>query len=305
MSAFANTGPQAAMLSGGRKLHLQHGPIDLIIVAEGRPDEVRKAYLQATDAFEDLLATLVEELPALRRPVSDGSARFAGPVARRMAAATADHPACFVTPMAAVAGAVADHVLQALKQGRNLCRAHVNNGGDIALYLDAHEVFHIGVCTDPCTGRQGSTVTVSANDGVGGVATSGWRGRSHSLGIADAVTVLAANAARADAAATLIANAVNLPGSPRITRRPAIELSPDSDLGERLVTVGVETLPPPDIVHALAAGEAVANRMVERGLIAAAFLTLQDQVRMAGEPSAAIDRVRTQPRPVAPELVHA
>ena len=31
-----------------------------------------------------------------------------------------------------------------------------------------------------------------------GVATSGWRGRSHSLGIADSVTVVARNAAAAD-----------------------------------------------------------------------------------------------------------
>ena len=66
-----------------------------------------------------------------------------------------------------------------------------------------------------------------------GVATSGWRGRSFSLGIADAVTVLAATAAAADAAATIIANAVDLPGHPAIARRPASELEDDSDLGDR------------------------------------------------------------------------
>lgn len=305
MSVFADTGPQAAMLSGGRKLHLQHGPIDLIVVAEGRSDEVRKAYLQAKDAFEGLLATLVEELPALRQPVSDGPAHFAGPVAQRMAAATAVHTTCFITPMAAVAGAVADHVLGALKEGRNLRRAHVNNGGDIALYLNKNEMFRIGVCTDPHTGRQGSTVTVTADDGIGGIATSGWRGRSHSLGIADAVTVLAANAANADAAATLIANAVDLPGSPLITRRPAVELAPDSDLGSRLVTVGIETLAQRDVDHALSAGEAVAKRMVEQGLITSAFLTLQDVVRVAGEPPAARNRNHTRPPTVTSELLHA
>ena len=52
-----------------------------------------------------------------------------------------------------------------------------------------------------------------------GIATSGWRGRSFSLGIADAVTVLAATAAEADAAATVIANAVDLPGHPAIDTR--------------------------------------------------------------------------------------
>jgi ApbE superfamily uncharacterized protein (UPF0280 family) len=67
------------------------------------------------------------------------------------------------------------------------------------------------------------------------VATSGWRckgkgGRSFSFGIADAVTVLAGSAAAADAAATVIANAVDLPGHGAITRRPASAIDPDSDL---------------------------------------------------------------------------
>ena len=87
-----------------------------------------------------------------------------------------------------------------------------------------------------------------------GVATSGWRGRSFSLGIADAVTVLATNAAPADAAATLIANAVDLPGHPAVTRVPARELAPDSDLGDRLVTQGVGPLSPREIAGALEAG---------------------------------------------------
>ena len=69
-----------------------------------------------------------------------------------------------------------------------------------------------------------------------GVATSGRHGRSFSLGIADAVTVLARTASQADAAATIIANAVDLPGHPAVRRMPANELQPDSDLGARPVT---------------------------------------------------------------------
>ena len=78
-----------------------------------------------------------------------------------------------------------------------------------------------------------------SRDPVRGIATSGWRGRSFSLGIADAVTVLAATAAKADAAATIIANAVDLPNHAAITRVPAREIAPDNDLGERLVTRAV------------------------------------------------------------------
>ena len=85
-------------------------------------------------------------------------------------------------------------------------------------------------------------MTVHADDPVRGIATSGRHGRSFSLGIADAVTVLAKTAAQADAAATVIANAVDLPGHPAILRRPACELQPDSDLGDRLVTRDVGAL---------------------------------------------------------------
>ena len=80
------------------------------------------------------------------------------------------------------------------------------------------------------------TMVIDADDPSRGVATSGRHGRSFSLGIADAVTVLARTASQADAAATIIANAVDLPGHPAIVRCPACDLQPDSDLGARLVT---------------------------------------------------------------------
>src|SRR5258708_14478124 len=86
------------------------------------------------------------------------------------------------------------------------------------------------------------TMTIDADDVARGVATSGRHGRSFSLGIADSVTVLARTASQADAAATVIANAVDLPGHPAITRRRASDLQPDSDLGARLVTRDVGRL---------------------------------------------------------------
>ncbi|WP_245584721.1 hypothetical protein [Salipiger mucosus] len=114
------------------------------------------------------------------------------------------------------------------------------------------------------------------------MATSGRHGRSHSLGIADAVTVLARDAARADAAATLIANAVDLPGHPSVTRVPAEELSPDSDLGPRLVTTDLGPLTASEIDRALAAGLSLAEDYRARGLIHAACLALSGERRMIG-----------------------
>ena len=117
-------------------------------------------------------------------------------------------------------------------------------------------------------------LTLHSHDGIRGIATSGWRGRSHSLGIADSVTVLAATAAQADAAATMIANAVNI-DHPGIQRRPACELRDDSDLGAQLVTVDVPTLPPALRDAALRAGARCAAEIQQRGLITAAVLMCQ------------------------------
>jgi uncharacterized protein len=117
---------------------------------------------------------------------------------------------------------------------------------------------------------------------VRGVATSGWRGRSFSLGVADAVTALAASAARADAAATLIANSVDIPGHPAIKRAPARDLDPESDLAERCVTVAVGPLTPHEIERALASGAAEAELWRGLGLIEAAALRLGERTRLVG-----------------------
>jgi ApbE superfamily uncharacterized protein (UPF0280 family) len=276
-------GPQAHWLDDGRRLHLNHGPIDLIVEAFGATDERRAAYTQAVERFQTILSELVAELPELRRPASRAPHRLAGPTARRMETAVAPLADAFITPLAAVAGSVADAVLGAMLAGRRLERAYVNNGGDSALYLAPGQSMKLAIAG---TGHGfADRITIRADDPVRGVATSGWRGRSFSLGIADAVTVLARTGAEADAAATLIANAVNLPGHPGVTRRPARQLAPDSDLGDRLVTTGVGVLSSGEIDEALARGLAVAENFRQRGLIEAAALFLAGESRVCGLPS--------------------
>ncbi len=259
-------GVQVQWLADGR-LHLNHGPIDLICQADG-PD--RSAGLQrAILRFDGLLEELVTELAALRSE----AAPLRGAIARRMGQAVAPFRPAFITPMAAVAGAVAEAVLAAI--GTDVRRAYVNNGGDIALHLAPGQSL-------VCALAQGGQVTLRAQDRARGVATSGWRGRSWSLGIADAVTVLAAGAAEADAAATMIANAVDLPGHAAIARRAAQDLQADSDLGARLVTVGVGPLSGAERALALNRGLGAAEGFVQRGLIEGAALFLQGEVRMTG-----------------------
>ena len=232
------SGPQVQRLADGR-LHLNHGPIDLVCEAWGTGAAVDAAYRRAVARFETVLPELVAELPALRSEC----ASLSGGIALRMAAAVQPFRPAFITPMAAVAGSVAEEILAQII-GPGIARAYVNNGGDIALHLTPG--------TDlVCALAQGGSVRIHASQPMRGIATSGWRGRSWSLGIADAVTVLARSAAMADAAATMIANAVDLPGHSAVLRRPAVEMQAESDLGHRLVTVGVGPLGATDVARAL------------------------------------------------------
>lgn len=262
-----------ALLPDCKRLHLHHGPIDLIVQAFGKKEEIGKSYAQATAAFETILADLAEELPSLRSSDVIAYTAAKGLVANRMVRAVHPHAETFVTPMAAVAGAVADHILSAMIKGRALSRAYVNNGGDCALYMTPNTSIKLGAIAD---GNHG-TLELHYDDPARGVATSGWRGRSHSLGIADAVTVVAKDAAAADVAATLIANAVNLADHPAITRSPANDLNPDSDLGDLLVTTDVGPLGAQEIKTALNRGLLKAKEMKQRGLIVDALLFLSGQ----------------------------
>lgn len=260
--------PIAALLSEGR-LHLQHGPIDIVIGAEGAG---RGAALSAANRrFATILDELVAELPALRQPA--GTMALSGSVARRMAVTTRIARGVFMTPMAAVAGAVADEILSVMKAVGRLDRAYVNNGGDIAVHLGRGAQFDVGIAG--LVGARFGTVSLKCDHNVAGIATSGAGGRSLSFGIAESVTVLAKDAATADAAATLIASAVDLPGHPAIRRARASDLDPDSDLGGNFVTTNVLSLSPDDRRAALNAGLVVANRLRADGTIAAAALFLQ------------------------------
>lgn len=269
------------MLPDGRRMHLHDGPIDLIVEANGSRQAVSAAYESAARRFVAILDELCGELALLRRPARKNSERPRGVVARRMFAAV--EPYCedrFITPMAAVAGSVAEEILETMTAAGTLKRAYVNNGGDIAVHLGIRQSYKIGMVERPGRPSLFGLLEITSADSVRGIASSGWRGRSFSLGIADAVTVLASCAAAADAAATVIANAADLPGHPAVTRVPASDISPDSDLGELLVTRDVGPLSQLDIDKALENGVRAATLLRERGLIHSAALCLQKCVRV-------------------------
>jgi len=281
--------PQRAFLDDGR-LHFQHGPIDLVIGAEGEPAALADAHEAAWARFAVLLPELVTELRALHQPVR-GPCPLQSVVARRMWLACRPYHSLFITPMAAVAGSIAQEIIRSYDRPGIAC-AWVNNGGDIALHLAPGASVKVGLFADPAragsgriTGSVGGSpcssrlpldadFEVRADSPVRGISTSGWRGRSFSLGIADSVTVLARTAAMADAAATMIANAVDV-DDPRIARRPANELKDQTDLGDIPVTVDVPPLAADLIDRALQTGQRRARELQRDGLIHAAVLVCQ------------------------------
>jgi uncharacterized protein len=272
---------QVSLLPDRRRLHLQDGPIDLVIQAFGGSAEVKAAYDAAIIRFQTVLDELCSELSLLRTPAGQDTPMPKGTIATRMAAAVAPYAErIFITPMAAVAGAVAEEILEVMTSAAKLSKAYVNDGGDIAVHLAPGERFVVGMINRPDRPSLFGTASLGSSDSVHGIATSGWHGRSFSLGIADAVTVLAKRAAMADAAATVIANAVDLPGHPNVHRVSARCIDPDSDLGDRPVTRFVGELSAEDITCALEQGAAVSEQARSSGLIHSAALLLQGQTRI-------------------------
>jgi uncharacterized protein len=264
----------------GERLHLNHGPIDLIIRAEGDIADVNRAYTAAHERFQTVLGELVGELAELRKPLGKTIPQFNSPIANRMLQACWPHRETFITPMAAVAGSVADemkHVM--MRTAPHLRTLYINNGGDIAVHIAESAVLKIGLVSDLTHAMPDGVVTITHASGVGGIATSGWRGRSFSMGVADAVTVVARTAAGADAAATMIANAVDVQ-SASIKRASAMSLDPDSDLGNQLVTTDVGLLTKHDIDQALLRGEATALRLLKSAYIEGFLIALQGETRL-------------------------
>lgn len=181
-----------------------------------------------------------------------------------------------LTGMAAVAGLVADEIV-ASALALDADRVIVNNGGDIALRTKGRQKISVGL-KDPFKEKVSHILEILPDQGIGGVATSGWRGRSFSPGIADAVSVWAADGVTADAAATWIAGQMTL-DSPKVVRRPAKELDPETDIPHLLITRGVAPLTHEEKETVLTAGAAVAKELITNGIIKGAYLAIQGSYR--------------------------
>ena len=250
------------------RLFLRHGPINIVLEAIGIDKDL--AYQNVKGYFETLLEQLVLDMELLKEEVVFNR-KFNNKISQSMQDATERYSPAFITPMAAVAGSIADNILRVLINNTNLEKAYVNNGGDVSFYLNKNQIMKTSLAAIP-----NMIAEIKYKDKSRGIATSGWRGKSFSRGIADSVTVLADNAAMADAAATMIGNAVDIFNHPKIKKQPANEMYEDSDLKNLLITVEVGLLTKVEIKEALKNGYQTALQYINKDLINTALIQLSE-----------------------------
>lgn len=174
---------------------------DLLVLAPC--DVSHRAGQLALEAREEILSYIRRD-EAFRTALSPhATLPDAPPIAQRMAKSAALFG---VGPMAAVAGAVAEQVGQALAE--EFKEVVIENGGDIFVSTPRPVVFGFFAGENsPFTGTLRFRVT-GVHRTYGVCTSSGTVGHSLSFGRADAVCVLCKSAADADAAATALANRV-------------------------------------------------------------------------------------------------
>ena len=183
-----------------------------------------------------------------------------------------------LTPMASVAGTIADAVADYLF-GRGMTKVVVDNGGDVAIRLRGSATARVGIRPSIRAEEISHVLSLDASESSWGVATSGLGGRSFTRGIASAVTVIAGSASLADAAATAIANATFVEDK-SVIQRPAEEMDPDTDIRGIPVTVKVGSRSQETATQALRQGLKKAEGLVAKGAILGAFIAVGGQHRM-------------------------
>ena len=252
------------------------GPATLVLKGEKGGKDYRFDRTAVTARVEGILGEIRVCLPVLKqRAWRIKNTAALPPVARKMVEAAKAVDAETLTPMAAVAGAVAEELKEYLK-GEGLEFISVNNGGDVAIYNGRQKPVAISIGDIKSNSPTPYVLRVERLTDFG-VATSGFGGRSFTLGLADMVSVIAPSAPLADAAATFICNNTNVEDA-SVVRRKAAEIDPSTDIPEELVTVNIGELSSPRVREALARGKAAAERLKVEGRISEAVILLQREM---------------------------
>jgi ApbE superfamily uncharacterized protein (UPF0280 family) len=183
-----------------------------------------------------------------------------------------------LTPMAAVAGTIADGVAAFLFR-RGMTKVIVNNGGDVAIRTSAKESVNVGIRPDLTHDAITDLITLGDERTSWGVATSGLEGRSLTQGVASAATIIAGSASVADAAATSIANASYVDDQ-TVIQRPAEELDEQTDIPGISVTLQAGPFTEEKKDLALSSAIKKAEKLIKKGLIFGAYIAVDGKAMM-------------------------
>jgi ApbE superfamily uncharacterized protein (UPF0280 family) len=183
-----------------------------------------------------------------------------------------------LTPMAAVAGTIADGVATFLSR-RGMTRVIVNNGGDVAIRTGEGESVKVGIRPVLSHDDIADIVTLGDERPSWGVATSGLQGRSLTRGVASAATIIAGSASLADAAATSVANASYV-NDETVIQRSAEELDDQTDIPGIAVTVQAGPFTEEKKTLALSVAMKKAEAFIKKGLIYGAYIVVDGKVMM-------------------------
>ena len=248
------------------------GPMRLVIRAWDEKQPQIKLARQAAEKSISYLERIARCRPLLSRPVPEIEDLPEDELALAMISSTRAIGDKDLTPMAAVAGTIADAVADGLFE-QGLTRVIVDNGGDIAFRMAEGEKVSVGIRPQVSSPLISHVIHLDCSRSTWGVTTSGMGGRSFTKGIASAVTVLAENASVADAAATAVANACFVEDK-AILQLPAENMDPHSDLAGIRVTTEVKPLSSESIRMAVESARHKAEHLCQKGLIIGAFIAL-------------------------------
>ncbi len=267
----------ATVLPGGSVL-AESGPMRLVISAGvGKVLQTKMALRAAEESF-GFLERVARHRTFLGRGFLEHREEINDPLVLKMISSVVMVGDDDLTPMAAVAGTIADEVADFLFE-RGMTKVVVDNGGDVAIRADREDPITVGIRPDVSDRAVSYVIGLDPSLCSHGVATSGLGGRSLTRGIASAATVVAQTASLADAAATAVANATSLEDA-QVWRRPAEELDPYTDIPGTDVTVKVGALSEENKSRAVSKAILRAEDLVRREVILGAFVAVQGMCEM-------------------------
>jgi uncharacterized protein len=265
------------VLAGGAVM-IECGPMRLVIDARvGKVPQPQQA-LRAADEAVRFLEGVARARPFLGRDYRSLTPQVTDPLALKMIASIRAVGDADLTPMAAVAGTIADAVADFLFE-RGMTRVLVDNGGDVAVRCCDGAPVTVGIRPQVESKSISHAIVLGPERTAWGIATSGLGGRSLTRGVLEAATVVAADASLADAAATAVANASYVEDS-AVVQVAAEAIDPRTDIAGLRVTAGVGPLP--ESIKNQAVHHAIrrAEKLIDDNIVLGAFVACQGRTAM-------------------------